>query len=108
MKQYRKKVNMLSDAIKDKSIVRIEYYNLEGTSSIRSIEPYEMKMKNGRWYVKAYCLNKNAFRNFKVNRIKEIEKTVQKFVKRDYKTFDDEANNQETNNQDRVKKSFEV
>lgn len=95
-----KKVNILSDAIKDKSIVKIEYYNLEGISSIRNIEPYEMKMKNGRWYVNAYCLSKNDFRNFKVNRIKEIEKTVQHFVKRDYSIVDDE----ETRNQDSVKK----
>ena len=94
-----KKVNIISDAIKDKSIVKIEYYNLEGISSIRNIEPYEMKMKNGRWYVNAYCLNKNDFRNFKVNRIKEIEKTVQHFVKRDYSAVDDE-----TRNQDSVKK----
>lgn len=95
-----KKVNALSDAIKDQSIVRIEYYNLKGISSIRNIEPYAMKMKNGRWYVKAYCLNKKDFRNFKVNRIKEMEKTDQHFVKRDYTIVDDEA----TRNQDGVKK----
>lgn len=95
-----KKVNILSDAIKDRSIVKIEYFNLEGISSTRNIEPYEMKMKNGRWYVNAYCLNKNDFRNFKVNRIKEIEKTNQHFVKRDYSIVDDE----EIRNQDSVKK----
>lgn len=85
-----KKVSILSEAIKDKSIVKIEYYNLEGIASARNIEPYELKMKNGRWYVKAYCLSKNDFRNFKVNRIKEIEKTEQHFVKRDDRPVDDE------------------
>lgn len=95
-----KKVNILIEAIRDKSIVKIEYYNLEGISSIRKIEPYEMTMKNGRWYVNAYCLCKNDFRNFKVNRIKEIEKIAQHFVKREYITVNDE----ETNNQDGVKK----
>ncbi len=95
-----KKVNIISDAIKDKSIVKIEYYNLEGVSSVRNIEPYEMKMKNGRWYVKAYCLNKSDFRNFKVNRIKEIEKTGQHFLKRDYSIVEDE----ERLNQDNMKK----
>ena len=95
-----KKVNILSDAIMSKSIVKIEYYNLKGQFSIRNIEPYEMRMKNGRWYVSAYCLNKNDFRNFKVNRIKEIEKTTQTFVKRDFSVVDHE----ETINQDSIQK----
>lgn len=92
-----KKVNILADAITDKSIVEIEYYNLKGISSIRNIEPYELKMKNGRWYVKAFCLNKNDYRNFKVNRIKEIEKTDKHFVKRDYSIVDDEESRYQDN-----------
>lgn len=95
-----KKATILSEAIKDKFIVTIEYYNLEGIASNRNIEPYEMIMKNGRWYVNAYCLNKKAFRKFKVNRIKTLEKTDRHFLKRDYSRVTDEV----TTNQDSVKK----
>lgn len=95
-----KKVSVLSDAIQSKTIVNIEYYNLQGICSTRNIEPYEIRMKNGRWYVFAYCLSKRDFRNFKVNRIMAIEKTAQQFTGRDYSAVDDG----ETANQDGIKK----
>lgn len=84
-----KKVSILADAITDKTLVNIEYCNLEGISSTRNIEPYELKMKNGRWYIYAYCLYRKDYRNFKVNRIKEIEKTDKHFIMREYSVVED-------------------
>ncbi|WP_432667175.1 YafY family protein [Wukongibacter baidiensis] len=84
------KVKTLSDAIKNKSLLNIEYCNIEGISSKRQIEPYGLKMKSGRWYLKAYCLNRNEFRIFKVNRIVGLEITEQHFIEKDYNEFDNE------------------
>lgn len=95
-----RKVKSLSEAVRNQCIVNIEYYNLEGISSYRNIEPYEMKMKNGRWYVTAYCLNKDDFRYFKVNRIKELKVTEQGFDRRPY----DKVLNDEGLGQDSVRK----
>lgn len=78
------KVNTISDAIKSKSLLVIKYCNLEGKASCRRIEPYKLKMKSGRWYLSAYCLNRKEFRVFKVNRIDQVETTEQHFIKRDY------------------------
>lgn len=77
------KVQTISEAIKYKYLLNIEYCNLEGLNSQRQIEPYSLKMKSGRWYLNAYCLQRNALRVFKVNRIIELEKTEQNFIERD-------------------------
>ena len=75
-------MNLLSNAIKNKSLLNIEYCNIEGISSKRQIEPYGLKMKSGRWYLNAYCLNRNEFRVFKVNRIVGLEITQQHFIEK--------------------------
>lgn len=84
------KVKTLSDAIKDKVLLNIEYCNLEGIPSKRQIEAYSLRMKSARWYLYAYCLKRNEFRVFKVNRISQLEITDKHFIEREYSDFDNE------------------
>lgn len=84
------KIKSISEAIKSQTVLMIDYYNMEGTSSERQIEPYALKMKSSRWYLNAYCLKRKAFRIFKVNRIVNLELTDKHFIPRDKSEFDDE------------------
>lgn len=85
------KVKMLMDAMQQRTLVDIAYYNMEGIPSNRWIEPMALTMRNGRWYLAAYCRTKEAIRNFKVNRIKTMAMTDQHFNPRDVQAVDDTA-----------------
>jgi len=94
------KINIISEAIRQKLILRLEYYNLHGQCSNREIEPYELVLRHGRWYLNAFCLQAEDKRVFKVNRISEIGVTDQHFTERDYEDY----RNNEYRMQDNEKK----
>ncbi len=81
------KVSLISDAIGQSRILAIEYYNSNGESLLREVEPYELVLRHGRWYVLSYCLQKKDIRLFKVNRISTMEITNRCFELRDYKAI---------------------
>lgn len=52
--------------------IEIEYINLKGEKSNRTIEPVKMIFKNVSWYLYAYCNAKKDYRMFKLSRIINI------------------------------------
>ncbi|GMQ61758.1 helix-turn-helix transcriptional regulator [Vallitalea maricola] len=67
-----KYMKALSDAIVNKKMVTIKYCNADQLITKRNIEPVMLKYKWYTWYVAAYCLDKQDYRIFKLNRIQEI------------------------------------
>lgn len=85
--KLQEKINLISDAIEQSRILSIEYYNSNGECLSREIEPYELVLRHGRWYMFSYCLQKKDIRTFKVNRISTMEITNRYFDLRDYKSI---------------------
>jgi len=85
--KLHEKINLISDAIGQSRILSIEYYNSNGECLLREIEPYELVLRHGRWYMLSYCLQKKDIRTFKVNRISTMEITNRHFDLRDYKSI---------------------
>ena len=83
--KLQEKINLISDAIGQSRILSIEYNNSNGGCLLREIEPYELVLRHGRWYMLSYCLQKKNIRIFKVNRISTMEITKRHFDLRDYK-----------------------
>ncbi len=83
--KLQEKINLISDAIGQSRILSIEYHNSNGECLLREIEPYELVLRHGRWYMLSYCLQKKDIRTFKVNRISTMEITNRHFDLRDYK-----------------------
>lgn len=48
------------------------YYNSSGEQSRRTVEPYRLRFKGGTWYLFAFCLQKQDFRLFRLNRMEEL------------------------------------
>lgn len=94
------KLNLISDAIVESRILSIEYHNSHGMCLLREIEPYELILRHGRWYVLAHCLQKQEMRTFKLNRISNIAIMDRFFNARDYKTLQ----NQVSKRHDGIKK----
>ena len=62
------KINLFKSAIVEKRLVSFEYYSEKGHST-RTMEPYSIFFRWAAWYVLGYCVSRNDFRLFKLNRI---------------------------------------
>jgi len=65
------KIETIQDAIGLKKTIRFQYYSPGGDTE-RTIEPYFLIFKWTSWYVYGYCLLRNGFRLFKLNRMDSI------------------------------------
>jgi len=65
------KIETIQDAIGFKKTIRFRYYSPGGDTE-REIEPYYLIFKWTSWYVYGYCLLRNDFRLFKLNRMDGI------------------------------------
>ncbi len=65
------KIELIQDAIELTKTVTFEYY-APGGNTQREIEPYFLIFKWSSWYVYGYCLLRNDFRLFKLNRMVNI------------------------------------
>ena len=65
------KIGLIQDAIELKKTIRFQYYSPGGDTE-REIEPYYLIFKWTSWYVYGYCLLRNDFRLFKLNRMDNI------------------------------------
>ncbi|MCL2364911.1 MAG: YafY family transcriptional regulator [Defluviitaleaceae bacterium] len=74
--------NDLKTGILERRIVAFEYFNTQGERSLRRAEPMQLWFKSRAWYIKAYCLDKNGMRLFKLSRIKNLTLTQDTFTER--------------------------
>ncbi len=65
------KIETIQDAIGLKKTIRFRYYSPGGETE-REIEPYYLIFKWASWYIYGYCLLRNDFRLFKLNRMDGI------------------------------------
>lgn len=66
------KIDAIKTAILDKRLISFQYAGQTGAGR-RIIEPYRLAFKWSAWYVWGYCLKRNAFRLFKLNRLWDLE-----------------------------------
>ncbi len=65
------KIELIQRAINARQTIRFDYYAPSG-DSCRTIEPYLLVFQWAAWYVWGYCLKRNGFRLFKLNRINRL------------------------------------
>lgn len=75
------KFETLKAAICRQQKVSFQYYYEKGEQR-RTIEPYRLVFKWAAWYIFGYCLDRNAYRLFKLNRLWDLEVTEEHFAGR--------------------------
>jgi predicted DNA-binding transcriptional regulator YafY len=66
-------LDVVRAAVENHDQIKIEYTTgVEETSRPRSIEPREIRVLNGHTLVRAYCLTREAWRTFRVDRINSV------------------------------------
>lgn len=76
------KIGTIKKAITENRHLSFEYYYEKGEKQ-RTIEPYRLVFKWSSWYVFGYCVDKKAFRLFKLNRLWDLEILSDQFLSRD-------------------------
>lgn len=72
------KISMIQDAIEFRHLIKFKYFAPSGESE-RTIEPYYIVFKWSSWYVYGWCLKRNDYRLFKLNRMDKVKLTDKEF-----------------------------
>lgn len=77
------KLSDILQAIIDKNVLQIRYFSAQQfEENSRKIEPIGMYNQSQYWYLIAWCQLRNDYRNFRLDRIREIEKLPTRFDKK--------------------------
>ncbi|MDE6401426.1 MAG: YafY family transcriptional regulator [Clostridiales bacterium] len=74
----------LKRAVTSGRAVEFDYIGADGQAIGRKAYPLKLIYKSKAWYVQAFCLFRNAYRTFKINRMSDIKVSEQTFDPRDY------------------------
>ena len=83
-------VGPLRNAIRDRNKVRVRYVRADGQASQRSVRPLALSFWGASWMLTAWCELRDDFRNFRPDRIEDLEILGETFPEeegRDFATF---------------------
>lgn len=69
----------IKKAILTQKVISFDYYGQNRAMSRRTVEPVQLLFKEYTWYLRAYCRERNAFRTFKLTRIRKMEVLEENF-----------------------------
>ncbi|RNA61716.1 YafY family transcriptional regulator [Chryseobacterium nematophagum] len=76
----RNVIPIILESIAEKKQLTMEYKTIDSKISTRTIEAVGVFFEFNYWYIWAYCLLRNDFRQFRVDRILQIIKTQNSFL----------------------------
>lgn len=68
--QQDQDIAVFKQAILQRQAISFDYYGEGGVMTQRTVCPFRLWFKGQAWYLRAYCLTRNAVRTFKLSRIK--------------------------------------
>ena len=77
---------LLADAVHGLHCVHLTYLSEGGVSTRRTVEPYGLVGRYGRWYLVGFCRLRVDFRTFRLDRIREARPIDEQFTRK--KDFD--------------------
>ncbi len=72
----------LKNAILNHRIIEFDYVSSSGAKGVRRVEPVKLVFKVRAWYLRGFCLSKNAYRTFKISRLSNLRMTEEIFAAR--------------------------
>lgn len=68
-RDYQQRIDLLHSAIEAHQVLRLDYRDEAGRSSAREVEPLCLAFWGGKWTLGGWCRLREAFRNFRPDRI---------------------------------------
>lgn len=81
----------IKNAILARRLIQFDYYGRNGQMSRRTVEPVKLLFKEYTWYLKAFCRERNAWRVFKLFRMKRLEVLDEVFVSQKEYIYEESA-----------------
>lgn len=69
----QEKWQLVKESILKRRAVAFDYYNSYGQKSRRVALPVKLWFKHRNWYLQCYCPEKQAYRMFKISRMKQVQ-----------------------------------
>jgi len=85
---FHEKIRIFETCVLDSMVVDIEYEAKTGAITRRKIEPHLLYYRQNVWQVYAFCRMIRAFRLFKLGRIRKMNVTEMKFIRRRFSRDD--------------------
>ena len=77
--RFSEKLALVERAVEEKEALDIDYISREGERTQRRILPHLLVYKQNIWYVYAFCRKREAFRLFKLGRMRSLLRTGEYF-----------------------------
>lgn len=77
-------LEMIKTALQESRLLSFEYIAHHGNKTTRTVEPYQLVLKNSHWYFQGYCYKRNDFRLFRLSRISNLQIEKETFMPRDF------------------------
>lgn len=75
---------IIKTALQESRLLSFEYVAHHGKKTTRTVEPYQLVLKNSHWYFQGYCYKRNDFRLFRLSRISNLQIEKETFMPRDF------------------------
>jgi predicted DNA-binding transcriptional regulator YafY len=85
----RERLRVLREATESRRLVRLDYESLQGAASQRCVRPLGVFYWDAVWTLASWCELRQDFRNFRVDRIRELQATGEAFRDEPGKTLAD-------------------
>jgi len=76
----------IREALVKNKLLQFEYTARDTETTKRNVEPHQLVLKENNWYLKAFCLERQDFRVFKLRRMKGLIVLSQNFEPREFET----------------------
>ncbi|WP_313292702.1 helix-turn-helix transcriptional regulator [Faecalispora jeddahensis] len=77
--QDNRRFELLKTAVLKRHTVCFDYVGSNGSESRRKAYPLKLVFKSKAWYLQGYCLEKQTYRTFKINRMLHVQLTDERF-----------------------------
>ena len=83
-KNIKPYLKLIQTALKENRLLSFDYADRHGNKTARTVEPYQLVLKNSHWYCQCYCCERQDFRLFKLSRITSLQLQEKTFTPREY------------------------
>lgn len=77
-------LQMIKAAMEHHKLLSFAYIAHHGKKTTRTVEPYQLVWKSGRWYLYGYCRSRNDCRLFRLSRISDLRIKEETFAPQDF------------------------
>ncbi|MCA5011557.1 MULTISPECIES: helix-turn-helix transcriptional regulator [unclassified Enterococcus] len=78
------KFELLKNALLTEKALSFSYATSYGSTSLKIVYPLKLLFKSKAWYLQAYCMSKQDYRTYKINRITDLEILDDSFSRSSY------------------------